>query len=216
MPKRLDIKAGERYGHLIIICEIKKQGQYRCFQVKCDCGKILNVILSSLRNGHTKSCGCIISTANRKSATRLYGIWYKILRRCKVKNSENYAKYGAKGIDICDEWLCYEVFEKWAYANGYQDKLSIDRINNKGNYEPSNCRWTNHSVQNANKSFKSQYKYVGVGKSKNKWRARLTHNLKEINIGYFSTEIEAVKARNEYILANKLHHNIQLLSLMTY
>ena len=71
-------------------------------------------------------------------------------RRCLNKNAKNYHRYGGRGISLCEEWLNYKVFQKWALYNGYDDFLCIDRINNEGNYEPNNCRWITRS-QNTKK-----------------------------------------------------------------
>lgn len=82
---------------------------------------------------------------------RLYRIWGHIKTRCFNPNYENFHRYGGRGITMCDEWRNnFRSFERWALCNGYNEKLSIDRINNDGNYEPSNCRWISQSEQNKN------------------------------------------------------------------
>ena len=87
-----------------------------------------------------------------KSHTKLYKVWKGMRQRCLNPNKKNYKNYGGRGITMCKEWLDnFEVFEKWAYESGYSDGLSIDRIDNDGNYEPSNCRWTTPFVQANNR-----------------------------------------------------------------
>ena len=90
-----------------------------------------------------------------KRNTRIYGIYQKMKQRCYNKNNSNYIRYGARGIKICDEWLDKENgfinFYNWSMRNGYTDKLTIDRINNDGNYEPSNCRWVTNKIQSNNR-----------------------------------------------------------------
>lgn len=125
----------------------------------CHCGEIKQTSASALRLGNIKSCGCkrnqYISEKNSthgKSKTKLYSTWKTMKYRCENPNVEKYERYGARGIKVCDEWKDYEVFYKWAKENGYDEKLTIDRINNDGDYEPSNCRWINYKEQSRNRS----------------------------------------------------------------
>lgn len=105
---------------------------------------------------NTKSCGCLKKdrlTKHGKSRTKLYDIHQQMLARCYNPNSKNYEKYGKNGINVCDEWRnknWFSNFYDWPMLNGYSDGLTIDRINTYGNYEPSNCRWTDYETQNTN------------------------------------------------------------------
>lgn len=84
--------------------------------------------------------------------TKLYGRWVMMKQRCYNSNNKDYYSYGARGIVVCDEWKHnYLNFHNWAYANGYDDNLSIDRINVDGSYEPDNCRWVDKDIQANNK-----------------------------------------------------------------
>lgn len=85
------------------------------------------------------------------SFTRLYGIHRKMVARCVNSSNDLYHSYGGRGIKVCEEWVKYLAFKEWALSNGYSDKLSIDRIDNNGNYEPSNCRWATMKQQSNNK-----------------------------------------------------------------
>lgn len=98
--------------------------------------------------------------------TRLYVIWAKMVARCRNKDDE---LYGGRGISVCTEWLEYTNFAKWARSNGYRDDLSIDRINNNGNYSPENCRWATAKEQANNRSSNRLITYGGVTKTLQQW-----------------------------------------------
>ena len=89
--------------------------------------------------------------------TKLYRVWHSMKCRCYNKNNEKYPRYGLRGIEVCDDWKNdFAKFYNWAKANGYAEGLSIDRINNDGNYEPSNCRWVT-ILQNSNNTSKNVF-----------------------------------------------------------
>jgi hypothetical protein len=92
-----------------------------------------------------------------KSNTRIYKIWKGIWKRCKDKDNKN---YGKKGITVCEEWKDFENFDKWSTENGYEDSLSIDRIDSNGNYCPENCRWADRKTQNRNTSQNKPFKAI--------------------------------------------------------
>lgn len=102
--------------------------------------------------------------------TRLYGIWGKMLARCR---DENDLLYGGRGIKVCEDWLEYTNFSKWAKQNGYDDNLTIDRKENNGNYEPSNCRWTNAKQQANNRRSNRMVSYLGITKTLQQWADEL-------------------------------------------
>jgi hypothetical protein len=158
MPKVTDI-TNQTFNRLTAICPdgYSNDGKmlWRC---RCICGNETLATRYQLKSGHKKSCGCwrvdncaIVATrhggAKRGQKMRLYGIWAGIFSRCTNPNVKAFPRYGGRGISVCDDWHSFPAFRDWAEANGYRDDLAIDRINNDGNYEPSNCRWATYKEQ---------------------------------------------------------------------
>jgi hypothetical protein len=140
----------------------------------------------------------------------LYTIWREIKRRTLNPKHKRYIDYGGRGITICEEWLDIQNFYDWALSNGYEENkgLSIDRIDNNGNYCPENCRWVTKNIQNRNQRIRknntSGYRGVSYHKGNNKYTAQITINNKKIHIGSFPTAVEGAIAYNNYITENNL------------
>ena len=168
MSKTIEIKLGQKFGKLTVISFHHKKervcGNRRrtfCYYLcKCDCGNETIVAKDFLirKKNPTKSCGCIsknflrsLTMTHGKSNTRLFRIWTHIKDRCFNSRNDAYKNYGARGISICNDWKNdFISFYNWAIANGYREDLTIDRINNNGNYEPANCRWISVKTQHRN------------------------------------------------------------------
>ena len=146
--------------------------------------------------------------------TKAYCAYDNMKRRCLNKSHPQYYQYGGRGIVICKEWLLnYDSFFKWAELNGIKDGLQLDRINNDGNYEPSNCRWVTSSTNIRNQRIlkstnKSGYRGVSFCKSRNRWESSIKINYIKKMIGRYKTAIEAAKAYDGYVLENNLEHTI--------
>lgn len=157
LPKFQDL-TGLKFNMLLVVGKspIKtKRTEWICL---CDCGKNTVVETSKLKSGHTKSCGCLqkktaskIRKTHGDSRTPLYVRWCGIKQRCINEKHSAYKHYGARGISLCDEWLEYQPFKKWALENGYRQDLELDRINNNEGYSPQNCRWVDKPTNSLNK-----------------------------------------------------------------
>lgn len=152
--------SGQRFGKLEVLGRggeyVSPKGYRAIFwKCRCDCGKEILARGCNLKRGASLSCGCNrIEHPNRLrhglSKTRIHNIWKSMFDRCFNTNESCYKHYGGRGITVCEEWKLFENFYKWAMSNGYQDDLSIDRINVNGNYEPNNCRWATMRQQQNN------------------------------------------------------------------
>ena len=155
--RKLNNMIGKKFNMLTVLeeCKERKRG-YKIYKCLCDCGNITYVRSSHLKNNNTKSCGCLHHKPNRlvhgKYKTRIYRIYHDIKSRCYNRNETAYKNYGARGIVVCDEWLDdFMNFYNWSTENGYNNSLTIDRINVDGDYEPNNCRWVTMKEQQNNR-----------------------------------------------------------------
>jgi hypothetical protein len=166
---------GDKVGSCIFLEEAgnkrdPKYGKYRRIaKFRCECGKEFITSVSAIKRGAIKSCGCYNRRKVIESSTKhglckhpLYGQWQDIKNRCNNPNVKGYEQYGKRGIKVCDEWMKeFLPFYNWAKSNNWKWGLSIDRIDNNGNYEPSNCRLATSIEQARNRSNNLIVEYKG-------------------------------------------------------
>ena len=169
---------GKRFGRLTVIEEAGRDKFKRVlWKCRCDCGNEIVTAYGNLMNGDTKSCGCLAhdilmkrNVTHGDSHSRLYGIYKNMLTRCYTKSDGHYERWGGRGIKMCDEWKNdYLSFKAWAEANGYNDSLTIERIDNNGDYCPENCKWITLKQQARNKRNNRFLTYNGETKCLGEW-----------------------------------------------
>lgn len=152
---------GKRFGKLVVVAEQGVNGsRAKTWKCHCDCGKTAAVAGSKLRAGHTKSCGCLVIEKVSKlnfthglSSAPEYEVWQGMWARTSNPNHASYANYGGRGIKVCERWGSFENFlaDMGTRPEAVHGRYSIERVNNDGNYEPSNCKWADSLEQARNK-----------------------------------------------------------------
>ena len=194
---------GMVYGRLTVLrrAEPTKDGRSR-WLCRCECGTEKAIRTTKLTSGSTVSCGCHRQENKIKHGqhgTRLYSIWSNMKQRCGNPNNTAFARYGGRGIKVCQEWASdFKNFYDWAIANGYQENLQIDRIDNDGDYTPENCRWTTAAVNLNHTSRSVEIELDGQIHTVSEW-ARIT-GIKERTI---HNRMRAGKSPREILEANK-------------
>jgi hypothetical protein len=161
--RAISINRDDEFGDLVVISEVERKRDSagklrRQFLCRCKCGNETVVPLGRLRSGNTTTCGCGVREGLLRSLTKhglcgskIYAIWKGMVGRCRNENHPVFKNYGARGIEVCREWIdSPESFCRWAVENGWEDGLDIDRIDNNGNYERSNCRFVTHKENTRN------------------------------------------------------------------
>lgn len=202
--KEVKDRTGEKIGRLTIIRRaddrFDSRGKSRIYWLcECECGTIKEVRGDSLNGNHTVSCGCFhkdqVSKAHietrasqntyGESRERIHNIWYLMKYRCEDPTSPAYHNYGGRGIKLCEEWADevqgYFRFKEWALNNGYDETLTIDRIDNNGNYSPENCRWADDYIQRNNRRNNIQIEYGGRVQTLSQWARELGVPMKNLH-----------------------------------
>lgn len=156
--KAIDL-TGQKFGRLTVLERAENKNGYVRWKCRCDCGNEKIVMSYQLRKGGTQSCGCLQKERTAEAHkthglyhSRLHRTWTGMKARCFNPNLKAFPYYGGRGITVCEEWKNnFQAFYDWAMSNGYEENLTLDRIDNNDNYCPENCRWVTMAKQNANK-----------------------------------------------------------------
>jgi len=173
------IQAGEIFGRLTVLELVGRDKRYHgLYMCTCECGNKKVVRDYNLRNGDTKSCGCLQIESRKNACTThglankhpLYKVWKNLKNRCYNSKTPDYIHYGAREIAVCDEWKNdFKAFYGWAMSNGWDEKLTIDRIDNDGDYTPYNCRMATWTEQQNNKRNNHMLCYNGESRTIAEW-----------------------------------------------
>lgn len=134
-----EIKERNKHGHIMYMCI-------------CTCGNYVKVLGASLRSSSSKSCGCLqreVALKHGKFGSKVYMAWQQMKDRCFNPKNKRYRDYGGRGITVCSEWLKFENF--YSDMGDKPEGLSLDRINNNGNYNKENCKWSTPKEQANNR-----------------------------------------------------------------
>lgn len=211
MKRVVDLTA-KVFARLTVISEAGRDKHRKVLWLcECCCGNKLITQGSALKSGNTKSCGCLhrekmidALTTHGLRKHPLYIVWGGMKTRCYNRDYHQYADYGGRGITICDKWKdSFEDFYNDLIGH-YVSGMQLDRIDNDGNYEPSNVRWVTQQQNGMNrrgsKTSTSGYKGVSWKGENGKWVAQIQVNGKKQHIGYFLDEQEAAQAYNDAAL----------------
>lgn len=206
MGKKIEL-AGQKFGRLLVLHDTGERKNGRVvWHCRCDCGKEVDVTARNLRTGDTKSCGCLkldLLTTHGYTYHRLYRIWHDMLNRCENSNDPSYKNYGGRGIKVCEEWHNPKAFIDWALMNGWIRGLQINRIDNNGNYESSNCNFVTNKENACNRRDSYFITYNGKTQNLSVWAEGIGISPNVLRYRLLNWPIE--RALTE--LANGRHYN---------
>jgi len=205
MPKFIDL-TGQKFGRLTVIKMIDERLnngriQWKC---KCECGKIKNITGIYLRQGESRSCGCLhkdnIKKTHGLSKCKTYKTWSHMIQRCENSKRIKYKDYGGRGIKVCERWHKFENF--YEDMGERPDKTTLDRIDNNKGYYKENCRWATSKQQSRNKRNNINYTYNGKTQCLTDWARELNISIPtlfaRINLYQWSIEKSLIMPTRKY------------------
>lgn len=214
LGKFIDL-TGQKFGKLTVIKRSGSDNHGATWLCLCECGNSIIVSSGNLKSGNTKSCGCLRQEAGikngianrqyKKEDKRLLSIWRSIHNRCETETYISYKYYGKRGIRVCKEWSEFENFERWAKSNGYEENLTIDRIDINGDYCPQNCRWVNMKTQANNKSNNKYIEYQGRIQTLAQWcdELELNYARTQLRLSKYYWTVEDAFRKEKYVRKTK-------------
>lgn len=195
---------GARFERLLVLEEDYSRGGRKRWKCLCDCGNISSVRQDGLRGGSVRSCGCLRAENSHRTHgmhdTRIYRVWASMISRCSNPNDPAWKYYGGRGVQVTSEWTNFEGFYE-DMGEGYQEGLTLERLDNEKDYSVENCVWETWKTQGYNKRRSKNNKSGKTGVRKvtrsKRWQARIGVDGREINLGCYGTFEEAVAAREE-------------------
>ena len=206
-------------GEVYLKLDIKNNKYFKYGMYECPyCKKEFECKSKYIKYGDTKRCGCLHKGRRKTHGltyNKFYKSWLDMLSRCTNPKNSSYKNYGGRGITVCEEWLDVANFVAWCESTYYEtDGYSLDRINNDLGYYPENCRWVDRATQaiNQRKMKNNTSGFVGITyyKSNKKWGATIGIKNRLVNLGTFKDKMEAVQARDNYIIENNLPHKLSI------